>query len=174
MAQEGGLPSAAEARVQTAGRTLEADQKIGEAAVELLVADADVTDRACDRNASILPPPSAPAGTRAAGPTKDGGLLRFEATGGTPRAELGPDDYADGGHEMCAPGLAFGIPDRDLSLAIGGAAGGRFPSRRRLISTQARAPPIVACGPGLPSTLQRRGWACKRCLGGSGAAFRPP
>ena len=46
MAQEGGLPSAAEARVQTAGRTLEADQKIGVAAVELPVADADVTDRA--------------------------------------------------------------------------------------------------------------------------------
>ena len=42
MAQAGRLPSAAEARVQTAGRTLEADQKIGEATVELPVADADL------------------------------------------------------------------------------------------------------------------------------------
>ena len=123
------------------------------------MADADVADRACDRNASILPPPSAPAGKRAAGPTKDGGLLRSEATGATPRAELGPDDYVDGGHAMCAPELAFGIPHRDLSLAIGGAASGRFPSRRRLISTQARAAAIVACGPGLLSALQRRRWA---------------
>ena len=42
MAQAGRLPSAAEARVQTAGRTLEADQKIGEATLELPVADADL------------------------------------------------------------------------------------------------------------------------------------